>query len=153
MAVIDAAFAAAGGATSLALAATLWALTQRRRAVARIRELSAALERYEGRMDAAHASAEAFDSAVVAVEGGRIRLASGRESLIACGIGEQTCLKFVLRTFRHIPLDAHALEEGDDDGGEDDEDEEGGDERGSLRRTRNFEFGMGNEEWDPRLRR
>ena len=85
MAVIDAAFAAAGGATSLALAATLWALTQRRRAVARIRELSAALERYEGRMDAAHASAEAFDSAVVAVEGGRIRLASGRESLIACG--------------------------------------------------------------------
>ena len=46
-----------------------------------------------------------------------------------------------------------ALEEGDDDGGEDDEDEEGGDERGSLRRTRNFELGMGNEEWDPRLRR
>ncbi|HTK36011.1 MAG TPA: PAS-domain containing protein [Caulobacteraceae bacterium] len=85
MAVIDAAFAAAGGATSLALAATLWALTQRRRAVVRIRELSAALQRYEGRMDAAHASAEAFDSAVVAVEGGSIRLASGHESLVACG--------------------------------------------------------------------
>ena len=85
MAVIDAAFAAAGGATSLALAATLWALTQRRRAVARIRELTLSLQRYEGRMDAAHASAEAFDSAVVAIEGGRIRLASGHESLVACG--------------------------------------------------------------------
>ena len=77
---IDAAFAAAGGATSLALAATLWALTQRRRAVARIRDLAETLRRYEGRMDAAHASAEAFDSAVVAVEDGRYRLASGRDS-------------------------------------------------------------------------
>ena len=85
MAVIDAAFAAAGGATSLALAATLWALTQRRRAVARIRELSDTLQRYEGRIDAAHASAEAFDSAVVAIEAGQARLASGRDSLIACG--------------------------------------------------------------------
>ncbi len=83
---MDAAFAAAGGATSLALAATLWALTQRRRAVVRIRELTGLLQRYEGRIDAAHASAEAFDSAVVAVEGGRYRLASGRESLIACGV-------------------------------------------------------------------
>src|SRR4051812_23578215 len=85
MAVIDAAFAAAGGATCLALAATLWALTQRRRAVARIRELSETLQHYEGRIDAAHASAEAFDSAVVAIEGGNARLASGRDSLIACG--------------------------------------------------------------------
>ena len=85
MPVMDPAFAAAGGAASLALAATLWALTQRRRAVARIRELGQTLERYEGRIDAAHASAEAFDSAVVACEEGRIRLASGRESLIACG--------------------------------------------------------------------
>lgn len=83
---MDAAFAAAGGATSLALAATLWALTQRRRAVSRIRELTGMLDRYEGRIDAAHASAEAFDSAVVAVEGGRYRLASGRDSLIACGV-------------------------------------------------------------------
>ena len=86
MPAMDAAFAAAGGATSLALAATLWALTQRRRAVARIRELGQALKRYEGRMDAAHASAEAFDSAVVAVEAGEFRLASGRDSLIACGL-------------------------------------------------------------------
>ena len=86
MAVMDAAFAAAGGATSLALAATLWALTQRRRAVVRIRQLTEALERHESRIEAAHASAEAFDSAVVAVEGGEIRLASGRDSLIACGL-------------------------------------------------------------------
>jgi len=85
MPVLEPAFAAAGGAASLALAATLWALTQRRRAVARIRELTDTLSRYEGRIDAAHASAEAFDSAVVACEAGQIRLTSGRDSLIACG--------------------------------------------------------------------
>jgi signal transduction histidine kinase len=84
MVALDAAFAAAGGATCLALAATLWALVQRRRAVARIRDLTEALARQQGRIDAAHASAEAFDSAVVVLEGGEARLASGRESLVAC---------------------------------------------------------------------
>jgi signal transduction histidine kinase len=85
MAALDAAFAAAGGATCLALAATLWALVQRRRAVARIRELTDQLKALTGRIDAAHASAEAFDSAVVVLEaGGGARLASGRESLVAC---------------------------------------------------------------------
>jgi signal transduction histidine kinase len=84
MVALDAAFAAAGGATCLALAATLWALVQRRRAVARIRDLTEALARQQGRIDAAHASAEAFDSAVVVLEAGEARLASGRESLVAC---------------------------------------------------------------------
>ena len=84
MVALDAAFAAAGGATCLALAATLWALVQRRRAIARIRDLTEALARQQGRIDAAHASAEAFDSAVVVLEGGEARLASGRESLVAC---------------------------------------------------------------------
>jgi len=84
MPALDAAFAAAGGATSLALAATLWALVQRRRAVARLRALTEALQRQQGRIDAAHASAEAFDSAVVVLDAEGARLASGRESLIAC---------------------------------------------------------------------
>src|SRR5918998_1266004 len=84
MAALDAAFAAAGGATSLALAATLWALVQRRRAVARIRELTEQLKGQQDRIAAAHASAEAFDSAVVVLEAGEARLASGHESLIAC---------------------------------------------------------------------
>ena len=84
MAALDAAFAAAGGATSLALAATLWALVQRRRAVARIKALTEQLKADRGRIDAAHASAEAFDSAVVVLENGAAHLASGRDSLIAC---------------------------------------------------------------------
>jgi len=84
MAGLDAAFTATLGATSLALATTLWALVQRRRAVGKVRELTAALAAYEGRADAAHASAEAFDSAVVAIEQGEARLASGSDSLTAC---------------------------------------------------------------------
>ena len=84
MAVLDAAFAAAGGATCLALAATLWALAQRRRGQARIRELTENLRSLARRADAAHASAEAFDSAVVVIEGVNARLASGQDSLAAC---------------------------------------------------------------------
>ncbi|MEO6339826.1 MAG: ATP-binding protein [Caulobacteraceae bacterium] len=84
MAVMDAAFAAAGGATCLALAATLWALAQRRRGQARIRELTENLRGVARRADAAHASAEAFDSAVVVIEGTTARLASGQDSLAAC---------------------------------------------------------------------
>ena len=81
---LDAAFVAAGGAASLALAATLWALAQRRSATMRVRELTLALSRFEGRADAAHASAEAFDSAVVTIEAGAARLASGADALAAC---------------------------------------------------------------------
>ena len=44
MAVFDAAFAAAGGATSLALAAALWALAQKRSAQVQIRALAAELK-------------------------------------------------------------------------------------------------------------
>jgi PAS domain-containing protein len=80
----DAAFAAAGGAVSLALAATLWALAQQRRARARILELTQALSAFERRAEAAHASAEAFDRAVVVIDSDGARLASGRDSLSAC---------------------------------------------------------------------
>lgn len=87
MAGFDTAFYAAGGASSLALAASLWALAQRRSAARRIRELTAALKARGA--DAAQASAEAFGSAVIvidpAVEGGvETALAAGPDSLAAC---------------------------------------------------------------------
>ncbi len=84
MAALDAAFAAAGGATSLALAATLWALAQRRRGTERIAELVEALSVFERRAETAHASSEAFDRAVVVIDAAGPRLASGRDSLSAC---------------------------------------------------------------------
>ena len=89
MAVFDAAFAAAGGATSLALAAALWALAQKRSAQVHIRALAAELKGLRDKEEVAHASTEAFDSAfiVIAVEDGQAveaRAASGPESLIGC---------------------------------------------------------------------
>ena len=87
MADLDAAFYAAGGASSLALAAALWALTLRRAAQRRIRALTTELARREP--DMIQAAAEAFGSAVVAVEadadgGRRAELAAGPDSLHAC---------------------------------------------------------------------
>ena len=91
MAAFDAAFAAAGGATSLALAAALWALSQRRSAQQQIRALVSDLKALQDKAEATHASTEAFDSAfiVIAVEDGQAidaRAASGRESLAACAL-------------------------------------------------------------------
>jgi signal transduction histidine kinase len=76
--------AAAAGAVSLAICAVLWALAQRRRAETRVSELVRRLGQIEIRADAAQASAEAFDSALLAVEDGHATLASGEESLAAC---------------------------------------------------------------------
>jgi len=76
--------AAAAGAVSLAICAVLWALAQRRQAAAQIAALRAELAEIEGRADAAQASAEAFDSALLAVEDGQAMLASGEESLGVC---------------------------------------------------------------------
>jgi signal transduction histidine kinase len=86
MGALDAAFAAAGGAICLALAATLWALAQRRNAQDRIAELTEALGAFERRTEAAHASAEAFDRAVVVIDAGGARLASGQDSLAVCAL-------------------------------------------------------------------
>jgi len=97
MAAFDAAFAAAGGAASLALAAALWALGQRRAAAAELRGLRAELRALKESGAVAHASTDAFDSAfiVIALEDGaaaQARAASGPESLAACasalGLGE-----------------------------------------------------------------
>lgn len=76
--------AAATGAICLAICATLWALAQRRRAEASLDVLRARLAEAERRVEGAQSSAEAFDSAMIAVEQGVARLASGEESLAAC---------------------------------------------------------------------
>ena len=80
----DAAFVAAAGAIFLAIAAALWALMARRNAEARVRALQAQLHTLEQRAEAAQAGAEAFDSAVIILEDGEARLASGEDSFQAC---------------------------------------------------------------------
>ena len=86
---LDAAFYAAGGASSLALAAALWALSLRRSAARRIRELTTALANCDPEL--VQASAEAFGSAVIAIDpdapgafDNAASLAAGPDSLAAC---------------------------------------------------------------------
>src|SRR5690606_20835740 len=76
--------AASAGAVSLAICAILWALAQRTQANERVKALRAELTALEARAEAAMASAEAFDSALLAVEDGKAMLASGEESFAAC---------------------------------------------------------------------
>jgi PAS domain-containing protein len=80
----DAAFVATAGAVFLALAVTVWALMVRQRESRRVGALQRRLASLEMRTEAAQAGAEAFDSAVVILEDGRARLASGEESLELC---------------------------------------------------------------------
>ncbi|MBQ1563211.1 ATP-binding protein [Caulobacter sp.] len=79
----DLILAAAAGAVCLAICVMLLSLGQRRRYEARIAALKARLSR-EGAGQDAPAWVEAFDTAVVAVEGGRASLAAGGEGLAAC---------------------------------------------------------------------
>src|SRR5260370_869695 len=76
--------AAAAGCICLAVGATLWMLAQSRRSDERVRALQGELVLARARAEAAQASAEAFDSALVAVEDGGAILASGAESLAGC---------------------------------------------------------------------
>ncbi|WP_430423647.1 ATP-binding protein [Phenylobacterium sp.] len=76
--------AAAAGAVCLAISAALWAFAQRRAADRRIAELRARIRQLELGAETAQASAEAFDSALLAVEDGHALLASGEESLGVC---------------------------------------------------------------------
>jgi PAS domain-containing protein len=80
----DAAFVAAAGAIFLAIAAALWALMARRQAEDRVRVLQTQLHGLELRAEAAQAGAEAFDSAVIIIEDGEARLASGDDSFQLC---------------------------------------------------------------------
>ncbi len=81
---LDPAVVANAGAVSLALAAGLWALAQRRACDRRVGELTAALRAEGGRAQGGDASVEAFDSAVLVLEAAGPRLVSGGESLRAC---------------------------------------------------------------------
>jgi signal transduction histidine kinase len=72
------------GAVCLALAASLWAVSVRRHADARIASVRDRLNRLEGLADATQASAEAFDSAMLTIEDGAARLAWGGDSLALC---------------------------------------------------------------------
>ncbi|MGE5566761.1 MAG: ATP-binding protein [Parcubacteria group bacterium] len=76
--------AASAGAISLAICATLWALIQRRRTDERVAALQRRIAELSGESDIAQASVEAFDSALLVVEDGAARLASGADSLAAC---------------------------------------------------------------------
>jgi signal transduction histidine kinase len=76
--------ATAVGSVSLALSACLWALGQKRAWDARARALARRIEGLEAGAETAQASAEAFDSALLAVEDGQAMLASGVESLALC---------------------------------------------------------------------
>jgi signal transduction histidine kinase len=104
---------AAAGAVSLAICAVLWALAQRGRAQARLDQLGLKLASLEQRADAAQASAEAFDSALLAVEDGQASLASGDEPLIACaaalGLDEATPQAMVNALMRADPDHARRL--------------------------------------------
>jgi len=79
----DLILAAAAGAVCLALCVALWAFGQRRGFEARIAALKARLALQGGDAEAP-AWVEAFDSAVIAVEGGRASLMAGAEGLSAC---------------------------------------------------------------------
>jgi signal transduction histidine kinase len=75
---------AAAGAVLLALCAMFWLVDQRRRSERRIAALHSRISDLETAAEAAQASVEAFDSALLAVEDGRASLTSGEESLLAC---------------------------------------------------------------------
>jgi PAS domain-containing protein len=77
---------ATAGAVLLALCSGVWTLGVRRRADRRIASLEGEIETLTAGAEAAQASAEAFDSALLAVEDGRAFLASGDDSLAACAI-------------------------------------------------------------------
>lgn len=81
---IDLTFAAAAGSVSLAVCAMLWAVSQRRGSQARMAALETQIDALSAGSAAARASAEAFDCALVRIDDGAARLASGEEAMAAC---------------------------------------------------------------------
>jgi signal transduction histidine kinase len=72
---------ATAGAVCLALAAAFWAVAVRRGADARVAALISRLGRAEQQGEAARAAIEAFDGAVLSIEGDTVRLAAGEDIL------------------------------------------------------------------------
>ncbi|ODT58713.1 MAG: two-component sensor histidine kinase [Phenylobacterium sp. SCN 69-14] len=75
---------AAAGAVLLALCAMFWLVDQRRRNETQVEALRGRISELEAGAEAAQASVEAFDSALLAVQDGHASLTSGQESLTAC---------------------------------------------------------------------
>jgi hypothetical protein len=80
----DAAVVATLGAMCLAFCAVLLALAERRRAARTVEALTARLAAAEGVAEAARSGVEAFQSALIVAEDGRLRLASGDDALTEC---------------------------------------------------------------------
>ncbi len=107
----DLILAAAAGAVCLAICVALWSLGQRRSYEARIAALKARLIQ-QGGADDAPAWIEAFDTAVLAVEGGRPHLVAGAEGLAACArvLGVATDVEAVVAALGQAdPAHAHKL--------------------------------------------
>src|SRR5579872_3446450 len=75
---------AAAGAAALAVGAALWALIARRATDAGVLEQGQRLSDTDRALHAARASAEAFETAVIALGDGPARLVAGEESLAVC---------------------------------------------------------------------
>lgn len=80
---LDIAFVASAGSVGLALAVVVWAWRIRRAVLARERAAAEAVEAGAQALADARGAAEAFEGAVIRVEDGEARLASGREALEA----------------------------------------------------------------------
>lgn len=106
--------AATAGAVCLAICATLWAFIQNRAARRAMGDLQARIRRLETEAEAAQASAEAFDSALLSVEDGAAVLASGAESFAACaqalGLADPDAASLVAALMRADPAQARRLQ-------------------------------------------
>jgi poly(3-hydroxybutyrate) depolymerase len=81
----DLILAATAGAVCLALCATLWAMSQRRRFEDHLARLKARAEALETRLMDSQGAAEAFESALVIVlHDGGVDLVSGEDALAEC---------------------------------------------------------------------
>ncbi len=76
--------AAAAGAVSLAICSALWALLSRRAAEARLAVFGQRLARAEAAASSVAAAAEAFDTALIGIEGEAVRLIAGEDGLATC---------------------------------------------------------------------
>ena len=81
---LDPAFFAAGGGTSLALAAVLWALSQRRESGEAMAQVELEAARQKSRAEAAEAAADAFDNILLAIQGSQVRVAGGAHGMVSC---------------------------------------------------------------------
>ncbi len=84
MAPTDLAFAASAGAIALSLSTLVWTWRFRSRSQARLRELELRLADAEGSLAESEAAADAFEGALIAIEGDEVRLLAGHEALADC---------------------------------------------------------------------